>query len=181
MAPLISLIAFVVIVSFLFAMVEAALFSVPLTRAKLLAEKGGASAQTFLKIKENPGKTIATTVLLNNVNNIVGSIFIGYVTTHTFGDSALGLVSAIATFFIIIVGEIVPKTIGENYAEGISLTFAGPLRGVTWLLYPITYLLEGMTKRFLKKKKFLSIILVSSLFLSPFHVSKSFSTIGINY
>lgn len=166
MTQLIFLVAFVVIVSFLFAMIEAALFSVPLTRAKLLAETGGSSAETFLKIKEHPAKTIATIVLLNNVNNIVGSIFIGYVTTHTLGDSALGLVSAVATSFIIIVGEIIPKTIGENYAETISLAFAPILRGITWLFYPITYVLEGITKRFLQKKRHTSeeeLLLLSEL------------------
>lgn len=156
MTQLISLIAFVVILSFLFAMVEAALFSVPLTRAKLLAGKGNSRAAAFLKIKENPSKTIATIVLLNNINNIVGSIFIGHITTQVLGDSALGIVSAIATFFIILIGEIVPKTIGENYAETISLVFVNFLRAVTWVFHPITYLLEGVTKRFLKKKKYTS-------------------------
>ena len=156
MTQLIFLVAFVVVLSFLFSMVEAALFSVPLTRAKLLEEKGVFGAKAFLAIKEHPSRTIASLVLLNNINNTAGSIFIGYLATQVFGNSALGIVSAIVTVLIIIFGEIIPKTIGENHAERISLVFAHPLRGITKVLSPLTYLLGGITNRFLKKKKYTS-------------------------
>lgn len=156
MTQLIFLVAFVVILSFLFSMVEAALFSVPLTRAKLLEEKGVFGAKAFLMIKERPSRTIASLVLLNNINNIVGSIFIGHLATEVFGDAVLGLISAVVTILIIVFGEIIPKTIGESNAERISLVFANPLRGTTKLLSPLTYLTGKMTNRFLKKKKYTS-------------------------
>lgn len=150
------LVVLVIIFSFIFAMIEAALFSVPLTKAKLLAEKQVFGGKAFLAIKEHPSRPIATLVLLNNITNIVGSIFVGHVATQVLGDSTLGAVSAVVTFLIVVFGEILPKTIGENYAEHVSLSFAVPLRFLTRLFTPFTYLLEGMTKHFLKKKKYTS-------------------------
>lgn len=156
MTQLIVLVVLVVLFSFLFSMVEAALFSVPLTRAKLLAEKGSFGAKKFLAIKEKPSRAIATLVLLNNINNIVGSIFVGHIATQVLGDSALGIVSAIVTFLIVLLGEIIPKTIGENYAETVSLLFSNPLAALTKVFRPITFLIQGLTKHFLKAKKYTS-------------------------
>ncbi|MBP6911860.1 MAG: HlyC/CorC family transporter [Candidatus Pacebacteria bacterium] len=156
MIQLVVLVVLVVIFSFIFAMAEAALFSVPLTKAKLLAEKNVFGGKTFLAIKEHPSRPIATLVLLNNITNIVGSIFIGHMATKVLGDSTLGLISAVVTFLIVVFGEILPKTIGENYAEGISLAFANPLRFLTRVFTPFTYLLHGLTKHFLKKKRYTS-------------------------
>ena len=156
MTTLILLILFVIIGSGLFSGIEAALFSVPQSRVMMLAEQEKKGSSSLVKIKENLSRAIIIIVIGNNIVNIVGSIFVGVFAARILGNAWLGLISALLTILIIIFGEILPKTIGENYAEKISLFIAPILLVGIKLLKPIVWLLEKLTKRFVIKKKIVS-------------------------
>jgi CBS domain containing-hemolysin-like protein len=64
----------------------------------------------------------------------------------------LGLVSGILTFLIIVFGEIMPKTIGQRYAEPISLFAAIPVKFLTIILTPLVWLVERATAPFVKRQ-----------------------------
>jgi CBS domain containing-hemolysin-like protein len=125
---------------------ETALLSVPSVRARQLAEHGGNRARALLAIKQHIARPIAAIVVLNNVFNIVGSIVVGAVATTTFGSQWVGVVSGVLTFLIILFAEILPKTLGERYAEQVALGVAIPIRGLTTLLTPIVVLLEVLMR-----------------------------------
>lgn len=156
MTTLILLALAVVIGSGLFSGIEAALFSVPHSRVLLLKEQNKKGADALANIKSNPQKAIIVIVIANNIVNIVGSIFVGVVATNVLGDATIGIVSAVLTFLIIIFGEILPKTIGENNAEKIGLFIARPL--VVWIkiLTPVVWILEQLTQRFSIVRKMVS-------------------------
>lgn len=124
---------------------EAALFSVSPIRVRQLAQSKKPSAVALLAIREKMNRPIATLVILNNIFNIVGSIVIGTTAASVFGDAWLGLFSAVLTFLIIIFGEIIPKTIGERYAESLALLIALPVTGFTFLFTPVVWLMEKIT------------------------------------
>ncbi len=149
---LILIILLVLIGSALFSGVEVALFSISLGKVMALQKKGKRGANSLLKVKENISRPITVIVIFNNIVNIVGSILVGFYATQTLGSGWLGTISAILTFLIIIFGEIIPKNIGENYAEKIGLIVAGPLLGLTKLLTPIVWLFEKITNKFSVKK-----------------------------
>lgn len=127
-------------------MSEAAILSLPLVRARILAEEKRKNSQDVLFLKERITITIAAIVIVNNVINIVGSIFVGHRVSELFGDQWLGLASTILVFTIIIVSEIVPKTIGERYKVSISLFIAKPLRWTVWFFRPFVGGLMRLTK-----------------------------------
>ncbi|MBI3671435.1 HlyC/CorC family transporter [Candidatus Azambacteria bacterium] len=137
-------------------MIEAALFAVNLRRAQILREQKKMGAEALVKIKERMGRPITVLVVFNNVVSIVGSMFVGAVAAETLGGAWLGYMSAIITFLIIIFGEIIPKTFGENYAEKISLLTARPLLFMARIFSPIIWLLEKLTSGFSKDKKSVS-------------------------
>ena len=124
---------------------ETALLSVPTLKARQLAQSKRPAAIALLAIREKINRPIATIVILNNIFNIVGSIVIGSIATKVLGDALLGLFSGILTFLIIVFAEIFPKTMGERYAERVSLWVAIPVRGLTWLLSPLVWVLERIT------------------------------------
>ncbi|MGF1495484.1 MAG: hemolysin family protein [Elainellaceae cyanobacterium] len=124
---------------------EAALLSVPILRVRQLAQSEQRRAIALLKIREQINRPIATIVILNNIFNIVGSILVGQVTANVLGDAWLGVISGILTFLIIIFAEIFPKTLGERFAEPISLIIAQPLLGLTTILAPLIWLVERVT------------------------------------
>lgn len=156
MTTLIILALAVVIGSGLFSGIEAALFSVPHSRVLLLKEQKKPGAEALASIKENPQKAIIIIVIANNIVNIVGSIFVGVFATNVLGDAMIGIVSAVLTFLIIVFGEILPKTIGENNAEKIGLLVAKPLAIAIKIFKPLVWLLEQLTKRFNITRKMVS-------------------------
>jgi len=77
MITVILLVFGVLIASGLCSMVEAAILSLPLTRARMLYEDKRPFAKDVLAIKEEIHTAVATIVILNNAVNIIGSIFVG--------------------------------------------------------------------------------------------------------
>lgn len=153
MLQLIFVVIFVISGSALCSGIEAALFSVSTLKVRQLAQSKKPSAVTLLAIRENMNRPIATIVIINNIFNIVGSILTGSLAGAVLGDTWLGVFSGILTFLIIIFAEIVPKTIGERYAETISLLIAIPLAAVTLIFTPLVWVLENITAPLTRGKK----------------------------
>lgn len=137
-------------------MVETALFSISLSRAKVLVEKKKAGSIAFLKIKENMSGPITVITIISAIFSIVGSIIIGALTAQYLGSAWIGVISAILTFLIIVFGEIIPKSIGENYSEQINLVVAGPLLSLTKVFRPIIWIIEKATDVFTVNRKIVS-------------------------
>jgi len=132
---------------------ETALLSVPLTRVRQLAQSNRRAALALLKVREKVSRPVATLVIFNNLFNILGSIAIGRVAASVLGNAMLGIFSGFLTFLIIIFGEILPKTLGERYAEQISLLLAQPLIGLTFLFTPLVLVLEKVTDPFVQGQR----------------------------
>ena len=150
MLNLIILVIGVLLTSGLCSMTEAAILSLPLVKARILFDQKRRGAKDLLLIKENIHSAIATIVVLNNSINIVGSIFVGRQALSLFGNEWLGLVSAVITFLIIVISEVIPKTIGEHYKVMVSLSSAKILRFIMFLFKPMIQILIIMTSIFRK-------------------------------
>ena len=151
----IAFIVAIIVTSAIISGSEAALLSVSYTKAKeIVNEKPTSSrAKNLLKIKEDLQKYIATIVVLNNIINIVGSIYVGVIGVRIFGEMYLGIVSAVLTFLIIMFSEIIPKIFGEKHSLAISLAVASPLILLTTLLSPIIYVLNSISGFFISKSE----------------------------
>jgi CBS domain containing-hemolysin-like protein len=128
---------------------ETALLSVPLLKARQLAQSKQPAALALYTIRQKINRPIATIVILNNLFNIVGSIVIGSIAAKAFGDAMLGIFSGLLTFSVIVLGEVLPKTVGERYAISIALLVAIPVRTLTWVFTPVVWLLEKITSPFI--------------------------------
>lgn len=144
MIELISAVLIVIIGSALCSGSEAALFSVSQIKVQQLVQDNKPGASILAKIRENMSRPIATVVILNNIFNIVGSIVVGNIATKVLGNQWLGIFSALLTLAVIIGSEIIPKTLGERYAEHIALAMARPVSGLTTLMSPLVWLIERM-------------------------------------
>ncbi|KPQ37766.1 MAG: hemolysin-related protein [Phormidesmis priestleyi Ana] len=133
---------------------EAALLSVPLLKVKqFVQDKPSPSAIALLSIRQRVSRPLATIVVLNNIFNIVGSIVVGRIATNQFDNTGLGIFSAMLTFCIILFAEILPKTVGERYAQTIALMVAIPVRAMTIVFTPLIWLLEHITAPLTKGRK----------------------------
>lgn len=152
MAQLIIAVLIVLLSSALCSGSEAALFSVSLIKVRQLAQSKKAAALALLAIREHMSRPIATIVILNNVANIVGSIVVGSIATNVLGSRWLGLFSGILTFLVIVFSEIIPKTVGERFADRIALYVARPVQALTYILTPLVWTVERVTAPITKGK-----------------------------
>lgn len=153
MISLVILIIAILFLSGVCSMVEAAILSLPFVKARILFEQKRKGAKTLLFIKENIHLAVATIVILNNAVNIVGSIFVGQRVTDMFGSRWLGIASALITFAIIVISEVIPKTIGEHYKARVSLLSAKPLHYLIWLFRPLVGVLVLASSPFKGKSR----------------------------
>lgn len=132
-------------------MTEAAILSLSLARARIVYDKKRKNSGDLLFVKENIHSAVATIVILNNAINIIGAVFVGQMVAEIFGNHFLGIFSAILTFAIIIISEVIPKTIGEHYKLGVSLASAKYLRFLMWTFQPLVKVIGMLMFPFSRK------------------------------
>lgn len=146
MLTLFSIVIVVLLGSAFCSFAETVLLTVSDIKVKQWAQSKKTSALALLKIKKKMNRPIATIVILNNIFNIVGSILIGSLATKILGSGWIGVFSGLLTFLIIIFGEILPKTIGQRYADNFALFLALPVQFLTLILSPLVWLMEKITE-----------------------------------
>lgn len=129
-----------------FSMSEMALISVRKTRIASLAKKGNRRAKIIQELHATPENLFATIQIGISVITIVASAFAGasiaeelgtylaqakasFIAQNSYAIAFVAVV-AIVTYFNIVLGELVPKSLGLRYAENFSLLAAYP---VYWL------------------------------------------------
>lgn len=142
--------------SALFSAIEAALFSIPVNKVKILNDEKKEGASVLLRIKNEMRPTITVLVLFTNIFNIAGSILAGVIAANILNSTKIGIFSAILTFLVIVFAEILPKSFGDAYAERISLLVAKPLFYTTKLFSPLIWIILTITNPLPKKKKNIS-------------------------
>lgn len=130
------------LLSAFFSSSETALTTVNKLRIRTLADDDVRGAKTVGKLIEDPGKMLSAILIGNNVVNISASALSTTLASRIFGNEWIGLVTGALTLFILIFGEITPKSMSTIYAEKIALFVAGPIYLVTKLLNPVIYVLN---------------------------------------
>lgn len=65
-------------------------------------------------------------------------------------QAAIAIVVTIITYFSLVIGELVPKTIAFNNPEAITITLAPFMKFLSWFTTPVVAFLSFSTKVFLK-------------------------------
>lgn len=137
----ISIISILIVFSAFFSGSETALISVNKIRIRHLADTGNKNASILIGLLENPEQFLTAILIGNNIVNISASVLAADAALHTFGDSGIAIATAVMTLFILVFGEVFPKTLASRHAESISLHVARPIRTVIFILNPIIWVL----------------------------------------
>ncbi len=139
-------------VSFLCSIMEAVLLSTPQSFLIVKYEKGNAWAKTFLDLKSNIDKPLSAILSLNTVAHTVGAAGVGAQAIKVFGEASFGIVSAVLTILILVITEIIPKTIGANYWRKLTKVSSAIIKGMIFITYPLVILSALITKVISKNK-----------------------------
>jgi len=137
MALLLTYLFIALFTSFLCSILEAVLLSIPMSYLKAKAAEGISSAKTFIGLKEDIDKPLSAILSLNTVAHTVGAAGVGAQATIVFGEAYFGIVSAILTLLILVFTEIIPKTLGANYAKGLMAFTAKTIKIMVFITYPL--------------------------------------------
>ena len=131
-----------VILSGLFSGSETALMSLNKAKVNALVKQRRRGSEALFRIKQSPHKLIITILIGNNLVNIGAASFATLVFTRLFGSSGVGIATGVMTFFILVFGEITPKTFATQNAERMSLALARPLELLSIILTPLVKFFE---------------------------------------
>jgi CBS domain containing-hemolysin-like protein len=148
MGTLVILVGLLLLLGGIVTMSEAALFSVPLSRIHVAVDQKRHGSRRLLAIKQRIQRPVAAIVILNNAINILGSVYAAQIAEDIFGSPWLGAFSGLLTFLIIVFSEIIPKTIGERFAEPVALATAPWIIWSTRILLPLIWVMERITLPF---------------------------------
>jgi CBS domain containing-hemolysin-like protein len=137
------LLLFVVVsisVSFLCSILEAALLSITPSFLARLKTEDADKHRALSRLKEQIDQPLAAILTLNTIAHTVGATGVGAQVALVFGDGYLAAASAIMTFLILVLSEIIPKTLGARYWPQIAPLLPPFLKGMILLLKPFIWL-----------------------------------------
>lgn len=145
---LIALLVLIVLSAF-FSSAETAFTTVNQIQVQLLADEGSKKAARVLWILDNKSRMLSAILVGNNVVNLSASAVATMFTIRLIGDTYVGLATGVLTVAIIIIGEIIPKSLATTFSLKVSVAYSWLIWIIMFVLKPITYVLELMRTRLL--------------------------------
>lgn len=129
-----------------FSGVETGLISLNRIALRRKEEKGDRRAIILGKLLENPERLLATILVGNNLVNVTATLLFLLLASRIWGpERAKLLTPLLLTPLLLILGEIVPKTLFRHKADTLTPFFARLLQGVHRLLSPSVTILTNVT------------------------------------
>jgi CBS domain containing-hemolysin-like protein len=140
-------------VSFLCSLWEATLLSITPSYARLQMRGGSRTGRQLRHFKDNVDQPLAAILTLNTIAHTVGAIGVGAQAALIWSDAhpmiTMVVVPTIMTLAILVLSEIIPKTLGAVHWQKLAPFTASSVALIIWLLYPLVWFSQSLT-RFLK-------------------------------
>lgn len=137
--------------SFLCSVLEAVLLSTPVSFISMKESQGVKGASLMMSYKTNIDRPVAAILSLNTVAHTIGAAGVGSESVKVFGEAYFGIISAVLTLLILVLSEIIPKTIGASYWRELAIPSAKVIRVLIFVTYPLVWLSELLTRCFSPK------------------------------
>ncbi|MEQ8909443.1 MAG: hemolysin family protein [Vicingaceae bacterium] len=149
--------------SFLCSVLEAVLLSIPPSYIKRQQRQNPKLYQDLNQFKEDIDRPLSAILTLNTIAHTVGAIGVGAEAANVFGETkwellglsitAESLIAALMTLAILILSEIIPKTLGANNWQKLTPSAVTVLKVLIKILGPLVWLSQFITRRMKKNKE----------------------------
>lgn len=149
--------------SFLCSVLEAVLLSIPPSYIKRQQRQNPKLYADLNLFKEDIDRPLSAILTLNTIAHTVGAIGVGAEAANVFGETnwlfwgvsitAESLIAALMTLAILILSEIIPKTLGANNWQKLTPFSVSVLKFLIKLLAPLVWLSQFITRRMKKHKE----------------------------
>ena len=140
------LLCFCVVLAAIFSSSETAFMSLSSIKVRQLVKRHEKNARLIHKLKSQQDKLLTTILIGNNILHALASALGTAVAISFFGESGIGIATAIMTVAILIFGEIVPKTVASNQPELSASRLAKIVFFFEIVLSPFVLIFSGIVK-----------------------------------
>ncbi|WP_348674745.1 CNNM domain-containing protein, partial [uncultured Abyssibacter sp.] len=150
-----------IVFSFLCSMWEAVLLSVTPAYSRIQEEQGTAIGRQLRIFKDNIDKPLAAILTLNTIAHTVGAIGVGDQAAKLWADAnpiiTVLVVPGAMTLGILVLSEIIPKTIGATHWQRLAPFTVRSLQFIGGVMAPLVWLSQIITRR-LKSEEHKSVL-----------------------
>ena len=133
-------------VSFLCSIMEAVLLSVtPSYVAAFERDEDATIGERLRELKEDIDRPLSAILSLNTIAHTVGAAGAGAQAAVVFGEAYTGVIAGVLTLLILVLSEIIPKTLGAVYWRSLAPPIARILVPTIFLMWPLVKLSQGIT------------------------------------
>ena len=133
-------------VSFVCSIMEAVLLSVtPSFVAHMERDRGG-MGRKLRAYKDHVDQPLAAILSLNTIAHTVGAAGAGAQAAAVFGNAYVGIISGVLTFLILVISEIIPKTLGAVYWRQLTPVVVSMLGLTIRTMWPLVKMADGLTR-----------------------------------
>jgi CBS domain containing-hemolysin-like protein len=133
-------------VSFICSLLEAALLSLTPSHVVAFRHSDPTLYEKLRKLKDRIDQPLAAILTLNTVAHTFGAAGVGAQVGVVFGDGYLAIASAIMTFLVLVLSEIIPKTLGARYWQKLVPILPATLNFMILILKPFIKMSDKITE-----------------------------------
>ena len=143
-----SVIAIIILLVFsaYFSATETAFTSLNRIRMKNKADDGDERAKKVLELERNYDSLLSTILIGNNLVNIANTAIATVLFVELFGAYGATISTVVTTIFVLIFGEISPKSVAKEHAEGFALFSAPIINFIRIILTPVNWIFAQWKK-----------------------------------
>lgn len=108
--------------------------------------EGRKNAKTAAKLRENIDELLTIILIGINFMNTLGSAIATALAVSLIGNSGVGIATVCFTFFSVIFGEIIPKTVAGRYTEETVCKNSVPLLVLEKVFFPVVWIFSAISK-----------------------------------
>lgn len=146
MALLIIYVLLALGVSFLCSVMEAVLLSITPSYVGIQEKENPRLGARLRALKADIERPLASILSLNTIAHTVGATGAGAQAVKVFGDAYVGVISGVLTLLILVLSEIIPKTLGALYWRSLASAVVPLLVIIEWPMKPFVWLSRGVTR-----------------------------------
>jgi len=149
----VTIIILIILICFsaFFSASETAIISLSDAKIRSLVHKEVHGAKDLHALRKNAHKLLITILIGNNLVNISASVIAADLFTKLFGSAGLGIATGVMTFFILVFGEISPKSFATRYSTQIALFSAKPVLIIQIIFTPFIWFLDKIVKQLIDR------------------------------
>ena len=146
-----GLIALCVVATAFFAAAETAITSLGVLKARHAMQSKGGPAQSLRLWLEHPSRVLTTILMFSNFAKVLASVLSAELALRYGGNDALGLAVGTTTLLLLVLGEIVPKSLARANSEAVAqITMLG-INILYRLFYPLVWALSEFASVVIRK------------------------------